>query len=687
MKIRKDISIQHKYIVKFVCVITSIFSGAVLFKVVYLQIIELSLLLPLLANMIYSKASRNTMVASFFNFFTAALVSAVIVISNPNSSTFSISKAAHYEQIYLFAVSTGIIFLVLGLRNSLPGTNNTKVLAYSSAALPLGYLSLIFAKGPATWLPLPFYEIFIIFGYMATSIYLVVFYKKLGLLINDTASVLSNIYAAGTGIIVIVATFLISGLSISVQAILGGASAVIILGFLGLSRVKVWLQLQITDTTHDALNYSKDLLTGLPNKSALISKLDSLIDSDLYSGVYVSDVAAFHRINESWGEAVGDELIKELGNILCKATDNYVARLDGDRFIISWSGDDLDDFDRLGQSILDLFSDPVKISVGNMPLTINLGGSHTGIYKNIPELSRIMNGELLVRDATIALRHSKSARNIGNMHIFTPKDHTDVFRSMLLEQDLRNSINNSELELYYQPIVMLKDGSACGFEALVRWNHPDYGIISPLEFIPIAESSGFIGELGTWVLESACAKLSDINYMRADYKFHMSVNVSPSQLSVNAKNGGILQVVARCLATNNIKPEQLWLEITEEICINPKVIESDILNKLRDLGVKLSIDDFGTGYSSFGYLDKIPASIIKIDRSIVAEMGPNSKAIFAIIAVAKSLGIDVVAEGVETAEQAIMLQNIGCSMGQGWLYGKAEAVITDSFIYAQVNTY
>jgi EAL domain-containing protein (putative c-di-GMP-specific phosphodiesterase class I) len=236
--------------------------------------------------------------------------------------------------------------------------------------------------------------------------------------------------------------------------------------------------------------------------------------------------------------------------------------------------------------------------------------------------------------------------------------------------DLRTAIDRDELSMHYQPIIALSDGHIVGFEALLRWHHPDFGMIPPNKFIPIAEQAGLIQPITVWILKETCVQLSKWQKISAEYKdLIVSVNISGKHLS----NDDLIDDVENVLEASRIDPKTLKLEITESVAMENAEHTINVLNKLKHIGVQLSIDDFGTGYSSLSYLHRLPFDTLKIDRSfvyLVGENGENSEILQTIISLAKNLKMRVIAEGVETPSQLAVLRNLGCDYAQGFLLAK-----------------
>jgi diguanylate cyclase (GGDEF)-like protein len=366
-------------------------------------------------------------------------------------------------------------------------------------------------------------------------------------------------------------------------------------------------------------------------------------------------------INDHWGHEVGDELLGAVARRLSSLVrhDDLVCRIGGDEFVIALA--DPGSSERagsLGARVLAEFAQPFVLSVGDVIITPSIGVARSSGATGALEL---------LRDADTAMYKAKGSG--GNACEYFDSSLRDHVRSRVdLEQALRGALGRGELSVHYQPIIDLTTDELAGFEALMRWHHPQLGAVSPLEFIPIAEETGLIVASGAWLLGEAAEQLVRWRAERAAGlpPLHISVNISVRQL----RDSALVGVVRRVLATTGLPASALWLEVTESGAITERVL--DTLRELAELGVTLCLDDFGTGHSSLTYLRRFPAGILKIDRSFVAGVGRNAddeSIVRTVIAMAHALGQRVVAEGVETAMQRDWLRALGCDLAQGWLYG------------------
>jgi len=318
-----------------------------------------------------------------------------------------------------------------------------------------------------------------------------------------------------------------------------------------------------------------------------------------------------------------------------------------------------DDVARYVEKLQREMSQLIEISNHKIHVTASVGVS---IYPD--------NGEdidSLMQTADIAMYQAKGRGN--NLYQFYSVDMSSNAReSLLLENQLRNALKNKELILYYQPQYELKNGKLIGFEALIRWNHPELGIVSPLDFISLAEESGLIVPIGEWILHTACKQMKKIQE-QWQLPLNIAVNISPRQFL----HPSLVQTVAEVLYRTKLKPHFLELEITESMVMGNIDQSIGKMNEFKEMGVQLAIDDFGTGYSSLEYLKKFPISKLKVDQSFVRELGIDSNdtaIVNSVIALGKSMSLEIIAEGIETVEQLDLLKKEGCDQGQGYLFSK-----------------
>lgn len=407
-----------------------------------------------------------------------------------------------------------------------------------------------------------------------------------------------------------------------------------------------------------------DALTGLPNRRILEDRLTQALalsyrNRKQTAAMFV-DLDRFKTINDSLGHAVGDQLLKAVAERLVKQlrVGDTVCRIGGDEFVIvlpeiTRGGDAA----QVAQKIIDTLSDPIALEEREITVTPSIGISV------FPEDGS--DAETLIRNADAAMYHAKEMGR-SNYQFFTDQMNLAASRRLTLENDLRRAVQKNELVVYYQPISELKTGCAVMHEALLRWKHPSRGLVSPVDFIQLAEDTGLILRIGEQALRDACAWAHKIG---VDKRMPVAVNISARQFN----DPKLVEMVARTLEETGLPADMLELEITESTVMRQTDATLAILKKLKDLGVSLAIDDFGTGYSSLAYLKRFPVDKLKIDKSFITDV-PKSRdhnaIVTAIISLAHALSLRVVAEGVETEAQLEFLQGAGCDLIQGYLAGK-----------------
>jgi diguanylate cyclase (GGDEF)-like protein/PAS domain S-box-containing protein len=407
-----------------------------------------------------------------------------------------------------------------------------------------------------------------------------------------------------------------------------------------------------------------DVLIGLPNRVLVRDRLSQAIAEagrhGRLLGVAMLDLDRFKTVNDSLGHAWGDRLLTEVAARLRRAVreDDTIARLGGDEFtLILCDMAQLDDAARVAQKILACFAEPFRIDEHELYVNISMGMT---LY---PLDDSDVDG--LLRNADIAMYRAKDQGG-STFQFHTPEMTARIRDRVALEYDLRGALSRQEFELYYQPIVELATRRMVGVEALIRWHHPQRGLVSPLDFIPLAEETGLIVDIGAWVLRAGCEQI--VAWRREGRPpLRLSVNTSARQF----QQADLDAVVARVVQETGCDPAALDLEITESLLIDNATVVMT-LRQLHRMGLRLSIDDFGTGYSSLSYLRRFPVDHLKIDRSFVQDITTNddAKAVaVAIITMAHALGIKVIAEGVETEEQLAFLWANQCDMAQGYHLG------------------
>jgi diguanylate cyclase (GGDEF)-like protein/PAS domain S-box-containing protein len=462
-------------------------------------------------------------------------------------------------------------------------------------------------------------------------------------------------------------------------------------------QAAVFVGLDITDRhrfeeqlRHDALH---DSLTGLANRTLLIERLSQAIERSKRSGqfrfaVLFLDLDQFKVVNDSLGHSTGDRLLIALARRLetCIKAGDTIARLGGDEFVIlSEAIHSPSDAIGLADRIHQQLQLPFDLDGREVFTTVSIGITLSDTGGDRPED--------LLRNADTAMYRAKSQGRARHA-LFDTEMHARVVALLQLETDLRRAltINSTaaslpEFQLHYQPIVSLQTGAIVGFEALIRWQHPTRGFISPAEFIPVAEDTGLIVPLGRWILSESCCQLQVWQQATADRSLSISVNLSPKQFTQLNLIEQVQQILRQRELEHHSLKLNLKLEITESAIMENPDAAIQMLNQLKALGVTLLMDDFGTGYSSLSYLHRFPFDTVKIDRSFVNRLGSGSDSsaiVKAIVTLAHSLGMTVVAEGVETANQMMHLRALGAEYGQGYFFaapltsGAAQQLITSA---------
>ncbi|TCL69481.1 EAL domain-containing protein [Rhizobium sp. BK251] len=410
--------------------------------------------------------------------------------------------------------------------------------------------------------------------------------------------------------------------------------------------------------THLALH---DALTGLPNRLLFRERLNVALAGNASEtsrvAVICLDLDHFKEINDTLGHGAGDVLLQQLSSRLlgCVRTSDTVARLGGDEFAIIQVGVHQPfEAEQLSRKLIDVVKAPFHIDGQDLHIGVSVGIAIADALDSDPER--------LLKNADIALYRAKQAGR-ATFKIFEAQMDLELQARKALEYDLRQAVLKDELEVHYQPLIDIETRAVAAVEALVRWRHPTRGLVSPGEFITLAEETGLITGIGEWVLETACRQALQWPQLR------VAVNLSPVQF----RSRELIDTVKGVLSRTGLDPSRLELEITESVLINDATAAIEILNALKNIGVKIAMDDFGTGYSSLGYLNSFPFDKIKIDKSFIGDMSSKEKSgaiVKSVISLGQSLNMVTTAEGVETIEQATFLTKEGCDQLQGFYFSK-----------------
>ncbi|HEX6741485.1 MAG TPA: bifunctional diguanylate cyclase/phosphodiesterase, partial [Sphingomicrobium sp.] len=408
----------------------------------------------------------------------------------------------------------------------------------------------------------------------------------------------------------------------------------------------------------------RDSLTGLPNRLAFSEAIEHAgekVARDLEHAVLVVDMLRFSRINESMGSLAGDELLITFARrlILALRAGDILARTGGNEFGVLVSlRRGVEDALKAAERIQQVMTTPFKLSDLEIRVECAIG---------VALMHAAQDPEELFRNAQFAVKQAKLA---GCPQVYEPKQATEARRRFSIETELRRALDRDQLKLFYQPLINLKSGEVAGFEALARWTHEDRGEISPNEFIPVAEESGLILQLGRWAMDRAAHTLAGWDKQSGEkLPIYVGVNLSAIQVA----RDDIAAVVASALKSSGLTGDRLTLELTESSIVQDPARATRVFDALKALDTTVAMDDFGTGYSSLAYLQRLPIDVLKIDKSFVSGMmvDPDAVAIVrAVLSLADALGMSTTAEGIETVELATTLATLGCASGQGYYFAR-----------------
>jgi diguanylate cyclase (GGDEF)-like protein len=457
-----------------------------------------------------------------------------------------------------------------------------------------------------------------------------------------------------------------------------------------LEAANVALQNEVTERKrvekqllHNAFH---DSLTNLPNRALFMDRLEHALayskrHKNYLFAVLFLDMDRFKAVNDSLGHSKGDQLLIAIARRLeeCLRSGDTITRLGGDEFVFLL--EDIKDINKATD-----VADRIQKA---LTLPFNLGGHEVFITTSIGialSTKVYQQAEDILRDADIAMYRAK-ALGKGGYEVFDTSMHTQALTLLQLETELRRAIERGEFRLYYQPIVLLESGRITGFEALVRWQHPDRGLVSPADFIPLAEETGLIIPIGWWVLREACRQIRTWHVkFPVTEPLAISVNISGKQFS----QPDLIEQIEQILQETGIDARSLKLEITESVLMENAESAAAMLVQMQALGIRFSMDDFGTGYSSLSYLHRFPINTLKIDRAFINGLNVDMEKmdiIRTIVALACSLDMDVIAEGVETCQQMYQLKALKCDFGQGYFFSKPlNSEMAAALIAASIRT-
>jgi diguanylate cyclase (GGDEF)-like protein len=425
-----------------------------------------------------------------------------------------------------------------------------------------------------------------------------------------------------------------------------------------------------------------DALTGLHNRSSFKTYLEQILsdmlnDKDSKSVIFYIDIDRFRQINDTFGSELGDLFLVQVANRLktLVETPETLARVGVDEFAVIFKEIKAsENLETKAQEFIDALSKPYYLDGNEIIRMVSIGIVISSQGEN--------SADELIRRASLARQYAKEYGG-DQFSFYTHSMGSDLNKTLVMENQLRKALDNGALKIFYQPIVHVESGRISGMEALVRWDHPVRGIVPPFEFIPLAEETGLIVRIGQWILEESCRQTVEW-HKKGFYNLTINVNISPVQF--NQKN--FLYTVTKTLKKVGLDPNYLELEITESCTMNNVNETISVLGKLKKMGIKIAIDDFGTGYSSLSYLNKMPLNTLKVDRSFIKEInsaGENKEIAKLIIGMAKTLGLNVISEGIETAGQLKFIEDHDSNEYQGYLF--SPPIPAEEFETLLVNTH
>jgi diguanylate cyclase (GGDEF)-like protein/PAS domain S-box-containing protein len=416
---------------------------------------------------------------------------------------------------------------------------------------------------------------------------------------------------------------------------------------------------------------SHDPLTGLPNRHTFVERIGQALrrtrrrQNSREVGVLFMDLDGFKTINDSLGHEAGDRLLVTVAERLRNRlrSEDVLARFGGDEFAVLLEDTaGASEAIRVAQRIAEDLREPFTVDDFQVSLSTSIGITLGTAHAND-------DPERMLREADSAMYRAKE-QGPGRYAVFDPAMQARAQERLELEAELRRALEQEEFVLYYQPEVSLHDGKMVGFEALLRWQHPERGLLKPAAFVPIAEDTDLIAPIGRWVLEEACQQAKRWEEERPlASPMTMEINLSSKQL----RRQGLVRTVEEALARADLEAHTLALDMTETVLIRVSEDNTQALDALKEMGVRLGLDDFGTGYSSLSYLKRLPVDRVKVDKSFVKGLGENATdtaLVRMIIDLCHTLGVEIVAEGIETSEQAVLLRDMGCDLGQGYYFAR-----------------